>query len=223
MVNNLTKNNKNKKNVTKKLINVKKITPAQKAIICKNSANTYDTFEDKIEKVFKDKKINIISTTFNLEKQILTDLKKAVNPTGIQPNQDYYSFINERWMKEFEISKQQEYLVQVDDFRLVQDKVYRELIQIIENYISDPSVKNTKKCICISNAYESLKIYNTVQQTRCLTTKLLEYIDEVFKFKENVWELLGVVNKNEIISWAAPFVWSLNPDYKNPKVYKCYL
>ena len=226
MVSNLTKknnSNKNNKNVTKKLINVKKITPSQKAIICKNSANTYHTFEDKVEKLFKDKKINIISTTFNLEKQILADLKKAISPTGIKPNQDYYSFINERWMKEFEISQQHKYLIQVDDFRLVQDKVYRELIQIIEDYISNPSVKNTKKCICISNAYNSFKKYNTLQETRCLTSKLVEYIDELFKFKENVWEILGVVNRNEIISWGAPFVWSLNPDDKNPKVYKCYL
>ena len=223
MVNNLTKNKKNKKNVTKKLVNIKTITPGQKAIICKNSANTYDTFEDKVEKLFKDKKINIISTTFNLEKQILSDLKKAISPTGIQPNQDFYSFINERWMKEFEVAQHHQYLVQVDDFRLVQDKVYRELIEIIEEYISNPSVKNSKKAICISNAYNSFKLYNTLEETRCLTAKLVEYIDEVFKFKENVWELLGVVNRNEIISWGAPFVWSLNPDDKNPKVYKCYL
>jgi putative endopeptidase len=28
---------------------------------------------------------------------------------------------------------------------------------------------------------------------------------------------------NEIISWGSPFVWSINPDDKNPKKYKCYL
>jgi putative endopeptidase len=28
---------------------------------------------------------------------------------------------------------------------------------------------------------------------------------------------------NEIISWGSPFVWSINPDDKNPKIYRCYL
>ena len=46
-------------------------------------------------------------------------------------------------MKEFEISKQHEYLVQVDDFRLTQDKVYRELDNIILDYIKTHKDKLT--------------------------------------------------------------------------------
>ena len=32
---------------------VSSLTPEQRNIICKNSANTYNTFEDKIEEIFK--------------------------------------------------------------------------------------------------------------------------------------------------------------------------
>ena len=219
------KNNKNKiiKNTTKKKKERQKISQEQLLTLCKKSANTYNTFEDKIEEIFKKKKINIVSSSFNIEKQIVSDLKKAVNPSGVKPNNDFYSYINERWISEYELTKQQKYIIQVDDFRITQDKVYKELIQIIEDYITNPSTKNTKKAKCIRNAYESLQTYNTRQQTRCLAKTVLEYIDKLLQSKTNLWERLGILNRNEITSFGSPFVWSLNPDDKNPKVYKCYL
>jgi predicted metalloendopeptidase len=219
------KNNKNKiiKNTTKKKKERQKISQEKLLTLCKKSANTYNTFEDKIEEIFKKKKINIVSSSFNIEKQIVSDLKKAVNPSGVKPNNDFYSYINERWISEYELTKQQKYIIQVDDFRITQDKVYKELIQIIEDYITNPSTKNTKKAKCIRNAYESLQTYNTRQQTRCLAKTVLEYIDKLLQSKTNLWERLGILNRNEITSFGSPFVWSLNPDDKNPKVYKCYL
>ena len=36
-------------------------------------------------------------------------------------------------------------------------------------------------------------------------------------------EKIAILNQNEILSWGCPFVWSLNPDEKNPKIYRCYL
>ena len=219
MNNSSLKKNKNSKNITKKI----KKDRQEQSIICKRSANTYNTFEDKIEEIFKKKKINIVSSSFNIEKEIVSDLKKAVNPRGIKPNNDFYSYINDRWISEYELTKQQKYIIQVDDFRITQDKVYKELIQIIEDYITNPSTKNTKKAKCIRNAYESLQTYNTTQQTRCLAKTVLEYIDKLLQTKTNLWERLGILNRNEITSFGSPFVWSLNPDDKNPKVYKCYL
>ena len=200
------------------------MTPEQKRLLCKSSSlNTYNTFEDKVEEIFKKNKINIVSTSFNLEKQIVSDLKKAVNPKNIQPNEDFYSYINDRWIKDYELSEEQKYIIQVDDFRIVQDKVYRELIEIIEKYISNPSTKDSKKTKCIKTAYKSFMGYNTVEQTRKTAKKVLEYIETMFHDKDNLWENLALVNSNEIISWGAPFVWSLNPDEKNPTIYKCYL
>ena len=75
-----TKINKNKKSQTRKkkikLVEaVKHLTPEQREIVCKQSANTYNTFEDKVEEAFKKNKMNIVSTSFNLEKQIIADLK----------------------------------------------------------------------------------------------------------------------------------------------------
>jgi len=139
------------------------------------------------------------------------------------PNDDFYSFVNDRWLKNIDIEVHQQYITEIDDFRLVQDKVYRELIEIIDNYITDPVTKNTSKGKCIKNAYESFKKRNTIEQTRCLAGVFLECVDELRKLKTNVWEKLANSNMNEITSTGSPFVWSINPDDKNPTKYKCYL
>jgi len=227
-VNNSLKNinalrNKSKKKKEKIVKAVTSLTQEQRNIICKTSANTYNTFEDKIDELFKKNKMNVVSTSYNLEKQIVSQLKEAVNPSGVKPNNDYYSYINDRWITEYELTKEQQYIVQVDDFRIVQDKVYRELIEIIENYLTSSGEKNTKKYNCIKNAYISFKNYDSVEQIRCLSNKILEYYDKAISNPENLWISLAHVNNNEIISWGAPFVWSINPDDKDPKKYKCYL
>jgi len=217
-------------NITRKKRNIYKLvkattslTPEQRAIVCKTSANTYDTFEDKVEELFKKNKINIVSTSYNLEKQIISDLKKAVNPSNIKPNQDYYSYINDRWINDLELPEEQKYIIQVDDFRLVQHKVYEELIQIIEDFISNPATKNSKEAKCIRTAYTSFLKYNSISQTRMTAKKVLDVMNDMFKEDTNVWKMLALMNSSEIISWGAPFVWTLNPDDKNPNIYKCYI
>jgi putative endopeptidase len=215
--------NKTQKKQDNMLLMAKSLTQEQRDIICKKSSNTYNTFEDKVEKLFKEKKIDVVSTSFNLEKQVVSELKEAVNPKGVQPHDDFYSYINDRWITDYELTAQQQYIVQVDDFRITQDKVYRELIKIINEYLSNPSTKNLKKTQYIRTAYESFKVYNTDEQLRCLAKTYLEYIRELQKSDENIWLSMGILNRNEIASWGCPFVWSINPDDKNPKYYKCYL
>jgi len=198
-------------------------SPQEVSDICNDSKKSYTNFEAKVEDMFKKNKINIVSTSFNLEKEIVSQLKKAVNPKNIKPNEDFYSYINDRWISDYELTENQKYIIQVDDFRITQDKVYRELIEIIEQYLSEPSNKNSKKTKCIKNAFTSFKRYNTLEQTRCLSKIYLDYIDELILDSSNIWKKLGLLNKDEITSWGSPFVWSLNPDEKNPKIYKCYL
>jgi putative endopeptidase len=173
--------------------------------------------------LFKKNKIDILAATYNLEKEVVRELKKAISPSKITPNNDFYSYINERWLSDYNVEEHHKYIIQVDNFRLVQDKVYRELIEIIENYLKDSNFKNTKKAVCIKNAYESFKIKNTNEQTRCLANIYVKYIDELRASKDNVWKILAKSNQNEIVSWGSPFVWSINPDDKNPKIYKCYI
>ena len=150
--------NKTKKKRDKLVKTLNDLTQEQRNIICKTAANNYNTFEDKIEEVFKKNKMDIVSTSFNLEKQIVSNLKKAVNPKNVQPNQDFYSYINDRWIGDYELEEDLKYIVQVDDFRLIQHKVYVQLAEIIEQYLTN---HHDKKANCIKNAYESFKKFNT--------------------------------------------------------------
>ena len=203
----LTKKNRHKKQKTKQKTEKNK---------CKMNFNSYNTFEDKFEKVYGD---IFSSKDFNLEKTIIKELKQAVSPSNINPRNDYYSYINERWLNKEQLEKGQEYIVQVDSFRLVQDKVYRELIQIINEYIKNSNTKLSKE---INNFYKSQLKLNTDIQIKNYAKKRLESIDEIRK-NGDLWELLGLSNSNEIVSWGSPFTWSLNPDDKNPSIFRCYI
>jgi len=215
--------NKTKKRQETILKEVSMLTNKQKELICKKQPNVFISFESKIEEIFKKNKIDILSASYNLENEVVKELKKAVSPSKITPNNDFYSYINERWLEDINLEVFQEYIIQIDDFRLVQDKVYRELIEIIESYINNPQTKNTPLGKCIKNAYKSFQHFNSNEQTQCLSKLFVEYIDSFTASNENLWIKLAKSNMNEMVSWGSPFVWSINPDDKNPKIYKCYL
>ena len=72
--------------------------------------------------------------------------------TKINPKNDFYSYINKKWLNEYKKEQHLGYIVEVDNFRLVQDKVYRELIGMMEKYIK---MNDSKKSICVKNLYKS--------------------------------------------------------------------
>jgi predicted metalloendopeptidase len=217
------KNNNKTKKVKQVYSPLKYFTQKQRDIICNSSPNLYNSFEEKLENVFKKNNLDIVSSSYNLQKEVIKELKKAVNKKNIMPNNDFYSYINDRWMDEYSLEEAKKYIVQVDDFRIIQDKVFYELIEIIENYISNPSTKDSKKALCIKTAYKSFNTFNTDNDVKLLAKTMVEYIDELRKDKSNLWERLGVINRNEITNWGCPFVLNITTDEKNPEFYKCYL
>jgi hypothetical protein len=84
---------------TKKNKTIKKRIEKQKEI-CKNlELKEYHTFEDKIEKAFKDANLDFSTINTDLEKEIINQLKKANNSSSnIKPTDDYYSYVNEQWL-----------------------------------------------------------------------------------------------------------------------------
>jgi predicted metalloendopeptidase len=212
----IKKHDNNKPNLSQSL----NLSKEQRDIVCKNYFNKYDTFEDKIEEVFKKNKIDFLSTNYNLEKKILHDFREAAKVSKVTPQNDFYSYINDKWLKDYEVLENQKYIVQVDNFRITQDKVFRELIEIVKDYITNnktPLAKNMK------DYYESIMKQNTLKQAKYYADYFVNNVDELRKDKTNLWNLLGLINYNEVISWSSPFVWSLNPDDKNPEIYRCYI
>jgi len=148
-------------------------------------------------------------------KQLMTKFA----PNSIKPNNDFYDYINYDWLKNVSLQQQQKYIVQVDDFRLVQHKVYQQLQEIILNYIKTHNNKLAKN---LNNYYKSVINMNPLPYSKQLGKESEIMIENLFA-ENNPWKLLAFFNQNEMISPNAPFVWSINPDEKNTKAYRCYV
>lgn len=204
-----TKKQRLYKNITQKC------RPSQKQlqVYCKEHANTFNQFEEEFEKKFNG---NIEKKEKNIEKTLIKLFKTPFTPSKYKQKDDYYTYINYQWIaqKTKELKKNQKYYVQVDSFRVTQEKVYYELIDIVKNYIKN---NDSPKARAIKNVYESL--YNLDANTiKEYVHKLVVKLDDLLS-KETMFEFFGDMNQNEIVSWGCPIVWNVLRDEKNVKKY----
>ena len=171
-------------------------------------------FEEEFSKKFTDK---ISSST--KKKRFVKQLLSQFAPNSIQPKNNFYDYINYQWLKDVSVEDQQKYIVQVDNFRLTQDKVYRDLDQIIVDYIK---TNNNKLSTNLKNFRKSVIAMNPKPYSRKLAVEAVHTIEHLFKLN-NPWKLLAYFNSDEMICNSAPFVWTMNPDEKNSKVYRSYV
>ena len=184
---------------TKKIENSKK----------KTQKRAYEPFEDKIK-----------PENITLQNEINRIFKIPFVPSKITPKNDYYSYINYKWMKTIKVEKGAEYIIELDDFRLIQHKVYLELLDIVKDYTKN---NHTKKSREISNFYKSFIKGSSLNQMKEHGHVMLQMIDTMRENPANLWKCLGTMNRNEIISWGLPFTYSLFGDEKNPKIYRCVI
>jgi putative endopeptidase len=220
---NTKKHNKNKYKKTLKKKHIKKENNT--SITCRSTSfNNYTSFEKKIEEVFKKNKIDFMSANYNLEKEIIKNLKQAAETKNkIKPQNDFYSYINERWLQSYNPNEHQKYFVEYDDFRLVQDKVFRELIIIIEDYIKQNKNIKTPFNVSFINFYKStIPKYSGKSTLLNHANNNLNNIDHLIK-ENNLWKLLAYINQTEIVNWGSPLIWTLNADNKDPTIFRSYI
>ena len=177
-------------------------------------------FEEKFSKklsIQEAKKLRNIETFKKYE--FARELLSRFAPSSIKPNNDFYDYINYLWLKNVSLEKQQKYIVQVDDFRLAQDKVYNELNTIIVDYYNSHNNKLAKN---LRNYHSSVINMNPKSYSKKLAFQAINIVDEFIK-NDNPWALLGYFNRDEMICNHAPFVWSLNPDDKESTIFRCYI
>ena len=193
------------------------------------TCKTYAPFEKKVKQMFREQHIDYESVNYDLTKQLLKDIKQATNIKGVSPTDNFYSYINDRWLDNKFDDENYKYLVQYDDFRIVQDKVYHELLIITDDFIKNKKIVNdannyeNKLRSALSTFKQSLTNLNDDAHTKSLISDYVLQITNLCQNKTNIWKLLARLNDNEITSWNAPFVWKVNPDGKNPKIYKTFL
>ena len=87
---------------------------------------------------------SLIKTNSLRKKEFVKELMSKFAPHNIKPYDNFYDYINYTWIKNVTLEQQQKYIVQVDDFRLTQDTVYRQLDEIILDYIKTHNDKLSK-------------------------------------------------------------------------------
>jgi len=190
------------------------------------NVNIYKPIGSEVEAYFNKNNIDYLSKTYNVEALLLKDFKKAISPSNITAQNDFYSFINDRWLQsKNKINESQKYIIQVDNFRLVQDTVYHEVLSIINDYISETPLTN--HATQMKNMYSSLLEYSTNEQSKIYANLILGQIDEYISIStetnnnDGAWELLGFISSIDIVSWGAPFVVNISPDVKHPNIMQC--
>lgn len=164
------------------------------------------------------KEITDITTYSARIKKEFSDLKKTVTK---QPNQDFYDYVNYQWLKDQteKLKKIPQYYVEVDDFRIIQDKVYREVLGYTNTYIKEnPGSKKTKSIEAVTNCVQKASKPKGLQHCQEILKEVTHFIEN-----EDLYGLLAYSNQDEIFSWQAPIVWSVRPDEKNVKKYISHL
>jgi putative endopeptidase len=177
-------------------------------------------FEQEFSKKLSKMEVRKLTSIETLKKsEFAKELLSRFAPSSIKPNDDFYDYINYLWLKNVSLEKQQKYIVQVDDFRLAQDKVYNELNTIIVDYFNN---HHNKLATNLKNYHYSVIHMNPKSYSKKLAQQAIRTIDEFIK-NDNPWALLAYFNRDEMIANYAPFVWSLNPDDKDPTTFRCYV
>jgi len=181
----------------------------------------YKSFEDnyKIQSRFGN------FETKKIIKKYLENLNSQFKKNAINPKDDFYNYVNKSWLGDttassITLKKNQEYIVEIDSFRITQDKVYRELDDIIHEYIKN---NKNKKGENLNNFYKSALKGIDDKTLKKETLKFVEYYDNLRKDKKNIWKLLAFFNKNEITSPTTPLFFGVAQDNKNSKINTCYL
>ena len=220
MVSNTKKNKTNKINKTNKTKkNAKTCTTV--AIIEKNATPiTFRSFEEEYEKKMK---VSLEKSNKNIQQELIKLFKAPFSPSKITPQNDFYTFINYSWLMDTTKSvmtepQNKQYFVQIDDFRVVQDKVYKELIEIVKNYVKK---EDSKKAKLINNMYKSL--LNLDERSSMKHIRHIVEIYDSYILKDNVWKFLAHINDNEIVSWGCPLFWNVHADDKNAKIFNNFI
>ena len=209
----MAKSNKKRDPTNKAKKTRKNLTPKDGLALC---PQRYIHIEDVYKKKFQKN----IARSY---KEMQSNLKRAFNipfsPSSVTPQTDFYTWINYRWIKDT-VKKykskdtQNKYFVEVDIFRLTQDKVYRELFVLIKKFIA---TEKSKKRDAINNVYKSLLNLNSTTIHKHF--KEMPTLYQNFTSKESVWEWMAFLNENEIISWGVPVYWTVAEDPKNSTIF----
>jgi putative endopeptidase len=202
-----------KRNTTplkRNMIPLKPIEPIESNTKC---TDLFSPFEKKVEMELRNNNIDLASINYNLEEQVLSDLKSAVSPSNIKPENDFYSYVNDRWLI---TQKEADYgsFIQFDNFRITQFNVNKQLIGLYNKYCE---THNTDKSQNMKKLLTSLHRLSDNMESLESCNNFLKTFDTYAVKKENMYKFLGFLNTNPIVSWGSPLVWNVVTNEERPE------
>ena len=182
----------------------------------------FNTFEGKLFRNIEDREtIDKVINQFDKYKEELKSVIDVARADVDLRKDDFFTYINDTWIKtqEKKLKTDTKYYAQVDAFRMMQEKVYYQVIQYVNNYIKDN--RGSKKARLVENVYKAL--YKTTKQIGLKHTHRVKEEVESFINQNDMYGLLAYTNSNELFSWASPLVWKVMPDEKNVSTYISHL
>ena len=151
----------------------------------------------------------------NVQEDIIQRFKQRdlnIRKNKLDPRRDYYTFINHEWIQRetVEFNKKSNYFIKFDSFRILQNKINYEIIDIVKDYVKNNHTQHARN---VRNIYESaLKSDHGVMMDNI---KELKVVLENFFNEGNVTKFLAYLNRNEMVSWGCPLSWSMSSDEKD--------
>jgi predicted metalloendopeptidase len=130
-------------------------------------------------------------------------------------NNNFYLWANQKWLNEVPktLPRELKYIRPLDNFKLIQDEMYRNTLTMVREYTHDSKTSNA-----ISH-----QMKNIAASFRDLHPEpILRHISEFCKLynelvcENNLYKFLGIMNQNEMIRWALPVTWTVYPDEYTP-------
>ena len=207
-----TKRTRHIKNHTRK--NKTQLDSKDLRLICKDKSSSFQAFEKNFEKGLGQ---NLTRENNIIQKELIRLFNVPFTPSKYTPRNDYYTYINYEWItnQTKELQKTSKFYVQVDSFRLAQEKVYYELIDITKDFIKD---NHGPKATAIKNLYDSMLHLNENAAEHAVK-ETIAALDR-FIAEDNLYKLLAQFNWNETVSWGCPIVWSVMKDEKHSDTYR---
>jgi predicted metalloendopeptidase len=224
---NKTRKIKNKTRVKKRIkanekrkekdISIQKITIDDKA----GCITVNNSFEENFKNYFKNKKGDKLKKNTKYDtvgKELVNAFKQPIAPKHISPKDDFYTYVNYDWLKEMKHKKMKKYYTRVDSFRMLQEKVYYQLIDIVKAYTSKHS---DHKSNMIRNVYESF-LHLDEESCERHWAKIKQELEDIFKNK-TCTDLLIYMNRNETVACFCPISFSIITDEKDSQINRCHI
>ena len=180
-----------------------------------------NSFEENFKNFFKNRKSNFIKRNkkYNtIGKELITAFGNPIAPKSVNLKDDFFTYVNYEWLHKIKNKKVKNYYTRIDSFRMLQEKVYYQLIDLVKAYISEHS---THKSTMIRNVYESFLHLDELSCERHWKT-IQKELDDIFENK-SCTDLLIYMNRNEIVSGFCPISFTMMTDEKDSQINRCHI